>query len=92
MDRRRIPILGGMDIEALATANNWTVLWEDQALVVNGKPNWFMEGDALASGVGKTSEAPWSWGTGAKGDDVVIWVPQGVDSDSDVSAGQDGLD
>ena len=69
------------DIDALATANNWTVLWEDQALVVNGKPNWTWK--PLASRVGKTSEAPWVGHS--EGDDVVIWVAQGADSDSDVA-------
>ncbi|MDA9755790.1 hypothetical protein N9V29_02335 [Flavobacteriales bacterium] len=69
------------DIDALATANNWTVLWEDKALVVNGKPNWTWK--PLASRVGKTSEAPWVGHS--EGDDVVIWVAQGADSDSDVA-------
>ena len=69
------------DIDALAAANNWTVLWEGQSLVVNGEPNWSWK--SLALRAGKTSEAPWVGHS--EGDDVVIWVAQGTDNDLDVA-------
>ena len=70
------------DIDALATANHWTASWEGQSLIVNGKPNWKWR--PIASRAGKTAEVQWVGHN--QGDDVVIWVAQGTDNDTDVAA------
>ena len=62
------------DIDALAAANDWTVQWDDQALIVNGDAQWTWRplSDARS---GQTPADKW---VGRVADEhVVIWVAQG---------------
>ena len=71
------------DINALAAANDWTVQWDDQSLIVNGDAQWTWRplSDARS---GQTPADKW---VGRVADEhVVIWVAQGSNTGVAVEA------